>query len=311
MHLKTLIEKEPFILTEAGVIEALSHDTTLPMHPQLDHSLLIYDEKGREALARLYTNFINVAYKADLPVLITTPTWRANHGRLSEFGIKKNVDADAARFSLSLREKFKDHASKIFIGGLIGCKNDCYQACEALTTKEAEKAHAPQINQLAASKLDFLMAATLPSVREATGIAMAMSKTPLPYFISFVIDKNGLIFDGTELESAIKHIDSKTKHHPPIAYFVNCAYPSFLHPEKLSAFVLTRLKGFQGNASSKNHSELDGSDISHSDSIEDWGERMIALNRLYGIPILGGCCGTRVQHLEYIVKGIKNTSIDE
>lgn len=304
MSINTIIETESLILTEAAVIEALSHDTTLPLHPQLDHSLLIYDEKGRDALARLYTGFIDVAYKADLPVLITTPTWGANHGRLSEFGINKNIDADAAQFSLSLREKFLDHASKIFIGGLIGCKNDCYQACEALTAEEAEKSHAPQINQLAASKLDFLMAATLPSVDEATGIALAMSKTPLPYFISFVIDKNGLIFDGSGLEKAIEHIDSETRQHPPTGYLVNCAYPSFLHPEKLSAFALKRLKGFQGNASSKNHSELDRSSISHSDSVEDWGDRMIALNRSCGIPILGGCCGTKVQHLEYIVNGI-------
>jgi S-methylmethionine-dependent homocysteine/selenocysteine methylase len=242
-------------------------------------------------------------------VLITTPTWRANHGRLNEFGIEKDVDGDAARFSLSLREKFNAHATKIFIGGLIGCKNDCYQSCEALSTDEAEKFHASQINQLAASNLDFLMAATLPSVAEATGIARAMSKTPLPYFISFVIDKNGLIFDGTDLESAFKHIDSMTRSRPPLGYLVNCAYPSFLHPGKLSVFVLERLKGFQGNASSKDHSELDGSSTSHRDSIEDWGERMIALNRSYGIPILGGCCGTRVQHLEYIIKGIQNPSI--
>ena len=308
MPLTTIIDTEPLILTEAAIIEALSHDTTISMHPELDNTLLIYDKRGRAALNRLYSGFINVAYKADLPVLICTPTWRANRGRLNEFGIKKDVDSDAAKFSLNLREKFKYHAAKIFIGGLIGCKNDCYQSCEALSTEAAETFHAPQINRLAASNLDFLMAATLPSVAEATGIALAMSKTALPYFISFVINKNGPILDGTDLESAFKHIDSMTGNHPPLGYLINCAYPSFLQVEKQSAFVLNRLKGFQGNASSKDHSDLDGSSISHKDSIEDWGQRMIALNRTYGIPILGGCCGTRAQHLEYIVNGIQKNA---
>ena len=52
MSMTTLIETEPLILTEAAVIEALSHDSTISMHPQLDNTLLIYDERGRAALTQ-------------------------------------------------------------------------------------------------------------------------------------------------------------------------------------------------------------------------------------------------------------------
>jgi methionine synthase I (cobalamin-dependent) len=37
-----------------------------------------------------------------------------------------------------------------------------------------------------------------------------------------------------------------------------------------------------------------------AEEIHDWGDRMIVLNRQYGVKILGGCCGTRVAHLRYI-----------
>ena len=81
---------------------------------------------------------------------------------------------------------------------------------------------------------------------------------------------------------------------------VNCAYPSFLNADKQPASVLRRLQGFQGNASSLDHDQLDGANSLQSDSLEDWGDRMVALNKIHGVKILGGCCGTDVNHLRYI-----------
>jgi len=82
----------------------------------------------------------------------------------------------------------------------------------------------------------------------------------------------------------------------------DCAYPSFLNASAQPASVLKRLLGFQGNASSLDHAELDGSFSLQSDSLEDWGNRMVALNKNHGVKILGGCCGTDVNHLKYLVE---------
>lgn len=46
----------------------------------------------------------------------------------------------------------------------------------------------------------------------------------------------------------------------------------------------------------------------NADDISDWGERMIELNRRFGVRILGGCCGTRLEHLQYIVNNIHSKS---
>ena len=40
------------------------------------------------------------------------------------------------------------------------------------------------------------------------------------------------------------------------------------------------------------------------DDLSDWGNRMIELNQKYGVRILGGCCGTDAQHLQYIVDNV-------
>lgn len=39
------------------------------------------------------------------------------------------------------------------------------------------------------------------------------------------------------------------------------------------------------------------------ESVYDWGDEMLALNRRHGVKILGGCCGTGEEHLHYIVNG--------
>jgi methionine synthase I (cobalamin-dependent) len=59
--------------------------------------------------------------------------------------------------------------------------------------------------------------------------------------------------------------------------------------------------GFQANASSLDHDQLDGIATLQVEDISDWGNEMLELNRKYSVRILGGCCGTDVRHLQYIV----------
>jgi S-methylmethionine-dependent homocysteine/selenocysteine methylase len=127
-----------------------------------------------------------------------------------------------------------------------------------------------------------------------------MQTTRIPYIISFVINRGGRILDGQSLEQAFKKIDTVC-NRPPLGYMINCAYPSFLQAHKQPRKVLARLIGFQANASSCNHAELDGSERLQADAVDDWGNRMILLNQCHGIKILGGCCGTGPAHLEYLI----------
>jgi S-methylmethionine-dependent homocysteine/selenocysteine methylase len=308
MDIQEMLNNHRFVLTEAAIVESLRRMGDITLHPRLEHALLIYDKTGQNALTDLYRNFISVAYKADLPITICTPTWRANQDRISEACVADDVNGDAVRFLKHLRKGWQEWTENIFIGGLIGCKNDCYAPGDGLSVEESLAFHSWQINKLAKAEVDFLIAVTLPAVPEATGIALAMEKTDTPYIISFVIDKNGEILDGTSLEQAFGEIDAACGR-PPLGYMINCAYPSFLDAEKQPQSILGRLIGFQANASSLDHAELDGADTLQADEISDWGDRMIALNRKFGIKILGGCCGTGHQHLQYLVDNIQSEQV--
>ncbi len=301
MDMQKILDDHEFILTEAAVIESLKRSGTVALHPRLENALLIYEEAGRAALSSLYQGFINVAQEADVPIFICTPTWRANRERISGAHITSDVNGDAVKFLKELKGGYESRTEKIFIGGLVGCKNDCYKPEELLSRNDSKDFHSWQINRLTDAGVDFLMAATLPAVPEATGIALAMAETEIPYIISFVIDREGRILDGTSLVRAFHEIDDVCRR-PPLGYMINCAYPSFLNAGQQPKPVLSRLIGYQANASSLDHRQLDGAETLKADAVSDWGDLMIALNKKYGLKILGGCCGTSDEHLRYIVR---------
>ena len=297
--MKTLLDNNELVLMEASIVERLRRSNDIQLHPTLVQSPLIYDKTGQSELTKLYVEYIDIALEAKLPFLMSTPTWRPNRERVVESTISNSINYDAIKFLQEIRDTYTQDVIDIKIGGSIGCKNDCYLPEEGLTSSEAEQFHSWQIEQLAKGEADFLIAVTLPGVEESIGIAKAMEKTDIPYIISYVINRNGNVLDGTSLVDAINRVDDKTAI-PPLGYMVNCSYPTFLCANKQPAMLFKRLLGYAANASSLDHCELDGSEQLESESVSEWGDSMLELNKKQGVKILGGCCGTDGEHLKYI-----------
>ncbi len=301
--MRDLIESNKLILMEAAINEQLRRSNKINLHTTLVNAPLIYDETGKTILKKIYQGYIDIALKAKLPFLMCTPTFRADQGRVAEAKASPSINADAVRFLKHIRAE-QTNSKLIKIGGLIGCKNDCYTPKDGLTEAQSKEFHLWQVNQLAEAGADFLMTATFPNVNEAKGIAKAMETTDIPYILSFVISRNGRVLDGTSLIDAVNIIDSETKQKP-LGYMVNCAYPTFLCAEKQPTALFKRFIGYQANASSLDPCDLEGSDQTHTEDISEWGDAMLELNNSYGVKILGGCCGTGNDHLQYIVDKYK------
>lgn len=304
--MKKLIEENDLTLIEAAIVERLRRSGKSEFHPDLVHAAFIYDSTGKAELKRLYGEYIKVALAAKVPILLLTPTWRANYARVMSSGVNSAINADAVNFMGNLRQNCGSNAEIVKIGGLIGCKNDCYLPEQGLSQSESEDFHAWQINDLVHAGVDFLMASTLPNVEEAIGMAKAMSKTEVPYILSFVIGKDGLILDGNSLWETIQEIDRATAFQP-LCYMVNCSYPTFLNADKQPKDLFSRLLGFQANSSSLSHSELEGSQELHAEDISDWADEMLKLKNDYGVKILGGCCGTDERYLQSLIKVAKTS----
>lgn len=297
----SFLNHQDFILTEGSIMEQIRRTYPGLLHPLLSNAPLIYSDRGRALLAGLYQSYWQLALDHHVPFAMMSPTWRCNAERVQQAGLPHTINQDAVDFMKSIIPA--DQEGKIWIGGLLGCKNDCYQPLQGLTSSEAMNFHRWQVEALAESEPDFMIVETIPCVQEALGMALLLQDTGIPYIISFVIHRNGMIMDGHSLQEAMATIDSQT-HISPLGYGVSCAYPTFLCPEQQPDQVLQRLICFQGNGSSLDHNQLDQSPVLQSNPVADWAQHMSRLHLDYGIRMLGGCCGTQEAHLESLLKGL-------
>mgnify|MGYP000109067066 CR=1 FL=1 len=295
--LVTLLEDHPLILAECAVAERLRRTPGVELHPTLFNTPLIYGpEAAREAMRALYREYLDTARGAGLPLLLTAPTWRLDASRVAAAGVPATINADAVAFLTALRDERAGGGHLVAVGALVGPKGDCYRPDLAPDAGQAEAFHAPQVRELAATAADFLLAQTLPSVDEALGMARALAATGKPYLVSFCTGTDGRVLDGTPLPGAMDRLDTELPA-PPLGYFVNCTHPRFLLDAHRPG-TLDRLVGIQANGSSRDVTALDGAAATEADPVESWAASMAALHRRHGVPVLGGCCGTSLPHLE-------------
>ena len=310
MNFSEAVNIFPHIITEGAIIERLKREFSYPLDELLSNSLMIYENEGKILLEKIYREYIDIAFSANLPIMLLTPTWRVNKERTAKANVDmKKINTDAFNFVDTIRKSYGDFSNKIFIGGLTGCKGDAYKPVEALNEEDAYSFHKEQMQILTNAGVDFLFASTLPALSEAKGIARSMSATNLDYVISFVIRDNGELLDGTLLTDAINIMDDSVSS-PPLFYLTNCIHPDVLHNYLLNlndenGILKKRLFGIQANASSKSPEELDTLEQLDADSPLDWAKGMVDLNKKYNLKILGGCCGTDARFISSIVDLLK------
>lgn len=291
------------ILTEGAIAERLLRRDDVELHPTLFNTPLIYQDHGRSCMEEIYGQYRAIALENHLPILLCAPTWRVDRKRTEEAGFEQNLNRDAVAFMRGLQSKWQSEQSPVFVGGLLGPKHDCYSPQEALSAEQAEQYHRWQIAELAAAGVDCIVAQTFPAVSEALGIGRACAEQGIVFILSFVINRRGLILDGIPLFEGVSRIDQELGG-TPAGFMINCVHPLFLKPEEQPKELFSRLIGIQANASSKDHDQLENATVTQQDSLEEWGERMLELNRRYGMKILGGCCGTDERYIRYLGKGL-------
>ena len=297
----------PCILGEGAVIERLRRNSDFELDPSLVNSAFIYDEAKRAALEEICRQYLDIGFQSGLPLLLSTPTWRASRERIAAAGYAgQDVNGDNFRFLDALRNRYGEYAQKVVICGLLSCRGDAYKPAESLAAAEAHEFHTWQAEMLAAAGVDFLLAATLPALSEATGLASALAATGKPYIVSLVVRPEGTLLDGTALKDAIAAIDV-TVSPRPLAYLVNCTHASIfkaalLHEVNSSPFVRERVAGLLANTAALNPEELDNSIGLVEEEPEVFGRTVAGLHGELGMKILGGCCGTDDRHIRCLAK---------
>lgn len=300
--------REP-ILTDGGIETRVMFETDFEMDPDVQVAAMVGDERGEPILREIYREYVEAGRDAGLPVVIGTPTFRASEnftrrGGLGEDAVER-LNRAAAAMHLEIREA-AGHAEATYVAGVLGPSGDAYTPGAASDADEAAAYHRRQAEALAAAGVDFLFAATFPAVAESIGACRAMAATGLPYVISYVLDGEGNVLDGTALAEAIRQVDAAVDPEPTL-HSISCVHPS-VAARAVAALpadapdLRRRLGELKANGSPMPTEELVKLDHPEADEPEVWAGEMAALLDPSGLHVLGGCCGTTDAHMRALAR---------
>jgi homocysteine S-methyltransferase len=289
------------LVTDGGL------ETELVFHdgvdlPEFAAFPLLRDVAGRRRLEAYYDGYAAIAAEAGAGILFETPTWRASPAWAARLGWSP-AELDAANRGAVelLRGVAERHPAvdRVVVSGQLGPRGDGYQPDETISVDEAASYHRTQIASLAAAGADQVTALTLTGTAEAVGIVQAARDSGLPVAISFTVETDGTLPDGTRLADAVGAVDQQAA---PDYFGINCAHPTHV----ASALAepgewRRRVVALRCNASAMSHAELDEApELDEGDPTRFGAEHLALAEQLPALAVLGGCCGTDARHVRSI-----------
>jgi homocysteine S-methyltransferase len=293
-------------LTDGGLETDLIFNEGFEM-PLFASFPLLDTQEGYEALRRYYQRFAQVAQEAHAGFIFEACTWRASREWGCQLGYSPEALADVNRRAIQLLIDLRDEmcisSDPMVISAAIGPQRDAYRPDLLGTPEEAQAYHSEQIETLATTDVDLVNAMTITNGAEAIGIVRAAQEAGLPASVSFTVETDGSLPDGSSLSATIHEVDEATQS--AAAYFgINCAHPT--HFDSVLATGTDwgdRIQLIRANASRMSHAQLDQApELDDGDPMEFGGEYARIRERFPHINVLGGCCGTDIRHLNAIAR---------
>ncbi|MEO7267596.1 MAG: homocysteine S-methyltransferase family protein [Knoellia sp.] len=276
---------------------------------------LLETAQGRALLSQYYVGYAHVASRAGAGLLLETPTWRASPDWVEALGGSRRdvrrINLESVIFLAGLAENLvsdgvspggaagydgSGHGPDLRVCGVLGPRGDGYVPGHPTGADEFGDYHWSQIAAFAQSGAARVTAYTLTMVAEAVGVVQAARALGVEVAVSFTVETDGRLPDGTPLGEAIELLRLRAM---PDDLLVNCAHPSHiaaaLTPDDGWAEHIT---GLRVNASRQSHSELDdAAELDEGDIPGLVSAHQELAARLPHLDIVGGCCGTDVRHV--------------
>jgi len=285
------------VVTDGGLETDLIYHHGVDL-PEFAAFPLVDDERGRELLLHYYGEYVDIAARAGVALQLETPTYKANAEWAGRLGYSAGDLRRANRDSVTLLQRLRDRAGieTLLVSGCVGPRGDGYTGGDAADPDEAAAYHAAQIGAFAEAGADLVTAFTLTGTGEAIGIVRAARAAGLPVAVSFTVEVDGRLPDGTPLPTAVTTVDAEGR---PDYFMVNCAHPTHIAPGLADGGDWrSRIVGLRANASVRSHEELDAStELDEGDPVELARAQDALRPSLPNLAVVGGCCGTDARHV--------------
>jgi homocysteine S-methyltransferase len=191
------------------------------------------------------------------------------------------------------------HDPREFFSPVPGCdygpRGDGYVAGASADPDEAADYHVVQARSFAAEGVDLVHAMTLTTPEEGIGMVRAARFAGLPVALSFTVETDGRLPDGTSLRAAVERVDAVAA---PDWFGINCAHPTHMAPAFDGGAWQERIGGVRPNASTLTHDELDAMEVLDEGDLELLTSSFELLrSHLPNLAVVGGCCGTDARHV--------------
>lgn len=270
---------------------------------------LLDDEEGRAILDRYYRDHVAVAAQHGLGYVFETPSWRSNPDWGSSLGYRSEdldrLDRAGVDFLTAIRAAHPEWTGPTVLSGSLGPRGDGYEVGTVMSSEEARRYHAHQIDVFADAGCDLVSVLTLTYAAEGLGIALAAKDAGVAVVLYFTLETDGRLPDGTRLRDAISLVDGVTDGY--VAYYgINCAHPDHMAPALADGGEwVDRIGALRANASRRSHAELDeATELDAGDPVELAEDYVRLREALPRVTVFGGCCGTDVRHVRAIASAI-------
>jgi S-methylmethionine-dependent homocysteine/selenocysteine methylase len=187
----------------------------------------------------------------------------------------------------------KPFEKPVYIGGSFAPLEDCYRPDLVPDAATLTCEHFQMAGWLAEEGVDFLLPETINALSEACIMAKAAASTGLPFLISFVVDSEGRLLDGTPIAKAV----AETNYPTRIGVALNCRPIDILDTafKQLSATYKGSIALYP-NGFGHPHDELGWTFENNDDSIDKFVATALKWHAA-GARFIGGCCGTTPDYI--------------
>ena len=291
------------IMMEGALGERLKSEYKVTFDENVAMGALVYDEKAGAALRQLWGQYYEVAAKYDVPFIATTPTRRINSERVGLSGYGEHIIRDNISFLKDVKESL---CKNMYVGYMLGCKGDAYTGIGCCSAEESYDFHKWEIERAVAESPDFIYAALIPTYDEAAGISKCLGEYNIPYIISFTINEDGCLVDGTPISDTIEKIDSEVDNKP-LCYMTNCVHPRIIYKALMKNdidVINKRFQGIQVNTADYPYAVLESSGQLVYSTPEELAESVKRIDDVFNIKIIGGCCGTNAIYMDRMLGAV-------
>jgi S-methylmethionine-dependent homocysteine/selenocysteine methylase len=229
--------------------------------------------------------------------VLTADTFRTQERALARDGLGPRA-AELTRLAVALARRAAAAAPQVaWVAGSMPPLEDCYRPDLVPDAASLAREHALHARNLADAGVDLLLLETMNTAREAVAAVRAAGATGLPVWVSFVCDGGARLLSGEPLAEALAAVAP----FAPALVGVNCAPPDAV----AAALPSLARSGLPFGVYANLGAPDDAGGFARS---RDCAPEQFAAHALgwvaAGASAVGGCCGTRPEHVRAIARAL-------